>query len=60
MSFDYDPESDAVSIRISDKPVADTDEDSEGTIIDYDADGNIVGFEILKASRRNLIWREAF
>ena len=34
VSFEYDEETDVISIRISAAPVTDTDEDAPGTIID--------------------------
>lgn len=52
MKFKYDKEVDIVYIRLSDQPVAESDEDKPGVIIDYDADGNIVGIEVLDASKR--------
>ena len=52
VSFEYDEETDVISIRIGAALVADTDEDAQGTIIDYDRDGNVVRIEILKASER--------
>ncbi len=52
MKFKYDKEVDIVYIKLSDKPVVECDEDKPGFIIDYDADGNIAGMEILDASNR--------
>jgi uncharacterized protein YuzE len=48
----YDPEVDVLRILLSDAPVEESDEDKPGVILDYDKDGNIVGLEILEASKR--------
>jgi len=47
----YDPEVDVLRILLSDAPVEESDEDKPGVILDYDKDGNIVGMEILEASK---------
>jgi uncharacterized protein YuzE len=48
----YDPEVDVLRILLSDAPVEESDEDKPGVILDYDKDGNVVGLEILEASKR--------
>ena len=48
----YDPETDTLRILFSDVPIEESDEDKPGVILDYDKDGNIVGLEILDASKR--------
>jgi uncharacterized protein YuzE len=52
MKVFYDPEVDVLRILLSDHPVEESDEDKPGVIIDYDKDGNLVGFEVLEASKR--------
>ncbi len=52
MKVTYDPEVDVLRILLSDAPVEESDEDKPGVILDYDKDGNIVGLEILEASKR--------
>ncbi|HEX72316.1 MAG TPA: DUF2283 domain-containing protein, partial [Candidatus Hydrogenedentes bacterium] len=39
-------------IALSSKPSVDSTEISEGIVIDYDAEGNIVGIDIDNASRK--------
>jgi uncharacterized protein YuzE len=48
----YDPEVDVLSVPLSDAPVAESDRDKPGVILDFDAGGNMVSFEILDASKR--------
>ena len=45
----YDPEADAAYIRFSPEPVQESEEVSDGIVLDYDADGRIVGMEVLDA-----------
>jgi len=48
----YHQDVDVLNIRFSDAPVHESDEEKPGIILDYDKDGNIVGIEVLNASRR--------
>jgi len=48
----YDREVDVLRILLSNAPIKESDEDKPGIIIDYDKDGNVVGLEILDASKR--------
>jgi uncharacterized protein YuzE len=48
----YDPEVDVLRILLSNAPIEESDEDKPGVILNYDKDGNVVGLEILEASKR--------
>ena len=52
MKIIYDSGVDVLRILFSNAPIKETDEDKPGVILDYDKDGNIVGLEILEASKR--------
>ena len=52
MKVTYDSEVDILRILLSNSPIEESDEDKPGVILDYDKDGNIVGLEILDASKR--------
>jgi len=48
----YDPETDTLTLVFRDRPVAESDEDRPGVILDYGGDGEVISMEILDASRR--------
>jgi uncharacterized protein YuzE len=48
----YYPETDSFYIELSGKPSAESREVSEGIVLDYDAQGNLVGIDIDNASKK--------
>ena len=50
MRIRYDPSVDALYIRLLEGEIKQSDEISEGIILDYDAAGKAMGIEILDAS----------
>ena len=42
----------AVYLNLTDRPIKDSEEVADGIVVDYDAEGRIVGIEILDASKR--------
>ncbi len=52
MNVSYDPETDTLVIVFRDAPIADSDEEKPGFILDYDEAGELVAVEVLDASRR--------
>jgi uncharacterized protein YuzE len=52
MKIVYDPEVDILRITFSNAPIEESNEEKPGIILDFDKSGNIVGMEVLDASRR--------
>ncbi|MBD2150432.1 DUF2283 domain-containing protein [Pseudanabaena sp. FACHB-1277] len=52
MKVIYDPVVDVLRILLSEVPIEESDEQSEGVILDFDVAGKVVGIEILDASKR--------
>ena len=51
MKAHYDPDADALAINWSDAPIEESDEVEPGVILDYDSNGNVIGVEVLEASK---------
>ena len=52
MKLNYYPETDSLYIDLTDQPSSDSKEVSEGVVLDYDANGNLVGIDIDNASKK--------
>ena len=52
MKLHYDPETDSLYIDLNAKPGVDSREIADGLVVDFDAEGNIVGIDIEHASQK--------
>jgi uncharacterized protein YuzE len=52
MRFAYDPATDSLYIHLSERPAADSDEVTDGFVLDDDAAGGLVGIDVQHASER--------
>jgi uncharacterized protein YuzE len=52
MHLRVDHRADAVDLNLTDRPIKDSEEVADGIVVDYDAEGRLVGIEILDASKR--------
>ncbi len=52
MHVRVDHAADAVYLNLTDRPIKDSEEVADGIVVDYDAEGRVVGIEILDASKR--------
>jgi uncharacterized protein YuzE len=52
MKLNYYPDTDSLSIDLSERPSVESREISEGIVLDYDTEGNLVGIDIDNASRK--------
>jgi uncharacterized protein YuzE len=54
MKVKYDKETDILYIRLSDTAIDESDEDKDGIILDYSSNGQLVGIEVLNASKTTI------
>ena len=52
MKLHYYPETDSLYIDLNAKGGADSQEIADGLVVDFDAEGNVVGFDIQHASEQ--------
>ena len=50
MKLNYYQETDSLYIDLAEKPSTESKEISEGVVLDYDADGNLVGIDMVGTS----------
>ncbi len=52
MKLNYYPETDSLYIDLAERSSTESKEVSEGVVLDYDANGNLVGIDIDNASKK--------
>lgn len=60
MRLQYDRETDSLYIHLSARPSVESEEVSEGVVLDFDASGTLVGIDIENASERTDVARMVF
>lgn len=59
MRLNYDAATDSLYIHLAERPSVDSDEVADGVVLDYDAQGALVGIDVQHASKRADIRRLA-
>lgn len=52
MKLSYCPETDSLYIELAERSSTESKEVSDGVVLDYDADGNLVGIDIDNATKK--------
>jgi uncharacterized protein YuzE len=52
MKLNYHADTDSLYIELSERPSVDSHEISEGVVVDYDAEGRVVGIDIDNAGNK--------
>jgi uncharacterized protein YuzE len=53
MKLTVHKDNDALYLRLDDTPIIESEEVSDGIILDYNAEGKVVGIEVLYVSQRS-------
>jgi uncharacterized protein YuzE len=53
LKVNYDAETDTLTIELKPGKIAESDESKPAVILDFDQQGNLLGLEILEASKRS-------
>jgi uncharacterized protein YuzE len=51
MKLTVDPEADALYLRLNDAEIVDSEQVASGVVLDYDANDNVVGVELMHLSK---------
>ncbi|MBS4028522.1 MAG: DUF2283 domain-containing protein [Ignavibacteriales bacterium] len=51
MKIIYDTQTDTMNVIFREEQIKESDEVKDGVIVDYGIDGNIIGFEVLDATK---------
>lgn len=52
MKLNYYPDTDSLYIELSEKTSVESQEISEGIVVDFDSEGNIIGIDVDNASKK--------
>lgn len=52
MKISYDKATDSLYIHLAERPSTDSDEVNDGVVLDFDANGALVGIDVQHASKR--------
>ena len=52
MKLSYDKETDSLYIHLSNTPSVDSDEVTDGVVLDFDSNGTLVGIDVQNASQK--------
>ncbi len=53
MKIEYDPEVDALYVRLNENKVIESEQVQPGIVLDFDEAGTVVGVEVLSVSKRS-------